>query len=113
MRKTTYILSSILLSAGVSFSVAACEYHSGFGGPFQSKWNNYTQDQSYMDESYADQTDDNYQAPPPAMKKKPVFSKAATQASNVAKARIERRSKAEQEKAAIDAMNAATSSASR
>jgi len=97
MRKMTYILSAAFLSLSLGTAAIACEYHNGgVGAPYQSRWSNIVPDQSTPDEdsSYEDSVP---AEKTPAAKKKPVFSKAATRASDVAKARVVRKSKAEKD----------------
>jgi len=91
------------MSLSVGVSAAACEWHSGNGGPFQSRWASYIADQTPMDDESSYQGEDGYAPPLPAAKKKPIFSKAASSASNIAKARVERRAKAEVKKAEASA----------
>lgn len=94
MRKTVYILSVAMLSLSVGAAASACEWHSGAGGPFQSRWAGYVADQTPMDDESSFQAEEGY-VPPVKVKKKPVFSKAASRASDIAKLRVERTAKTE------------------
>lgn len=97
MKRSAFILSAVLLSASVGFTAAACEYHSGYGSsPFQSRWSNYTAEQTPVDEEDSSYREEQFKtvAKKP-VKKKPVFSKAASRASDIAKLRVERTAKAE------------------
>lgn len=98
MRKSVYILSIAFLSLSVGAAASACEWHSGAGGPFQSRWAGYVADQTGMDEDSSYQAEDGY-VPPVRAKTKPVFSKAASRASDIAKLRVERTAKVEADKA--------------
>jgi len=93
MKRSVYILSAATLSLTLGFTAAACEYHSGYGSPFQSRWSNYEVQQTPMDEDSSLQTDQIELAAKKPVKKKPVFSKAASRASEVAKARVERKAR--------------------
>lgn len=114
MKMTAYILSAAFLSVSIGVSAAACEWHSGGNGPFQSRWAGYIADQTPIEEDGSLQTEDGYQ-PPVKVKKKPVFSKAASRASNIAKARVERTVKADVETSEAKAKDdaPATKTASR
>lgn len=91
MKKSVYIVSAAILSLSFASVAAACEYHGGYG-TFKSRWDNYTPSQSYTDDAASF---DSNQASAPVAKQKPVFSNAASRASNIAKARVERKADAE------------------
>ncbi len=93
MKRSVYILSAACLSLTLGFTAAACEYHNGYGSPFQSRWSNYETQQTPMDEDSSYQAEQIDIAAKKAAKKKPVFSKAASRASDIAKARVERKAK--------------------
>lgn len=114
MRKTVYILSLTFVSLSVGAAASACEWHSGAGGPFQSRWAGYVADQTPMDEESSFQAEEGY-VPPVKVKKKPVFSKAASRASDIAKLRVERTAKAEklEVKAEVKAETKSVETASR
>lgn len=96
---SAYILSAAFISLSTGTAAIACEFHGGGGGPFQSRWQNYTSEQTPMEETSFDD-DQSYQTPAaPTVKKKPVFSKAASRASTIAKARVERTAKLEKAEA--------------
>ena len=94
MKKAVFIVSATFLSLSIGASAAACEWHSGAGGPFQSRWAGYVADQTPMDEESSFQAEEGY-VPPVKVKKKPVFSKAASRASDIAKLRVERKAETE------------------
>ncbi len=94
MKRSAYIISAAFLSLAVGFTAAACEFHSGYGSPFQSRWDNYTQQETFGDKKSLP-GDSSYTPTAKPKKKKPVFSKAASRASDIAKARVERKTKAE------------------
>ncbi len=102
MRKAAYILSVAFMSLNIGAAASACEWHSGAGGPFQSRWAGYVADQTPMDEDGSYQAEEGY-VPPVKVKKKPVFSKAASRASDIAKMRVERTAKTKAEKLEIKA----------
>jgi len=88
MKYSAYILSAAFVTLSAGITANACEFHGSFG----SKWSNYNSSQSPMDNSSAFSDDSSYQpAAVKTKKKKPVFSKVATRASDIAKARIERK----------------------
>ncbi len=92
MKKTFYISSACLLTLGLSSAASACGFHGGMG-PYQSRWSSEA-DQSYMDEQNIEDSSFSEVVPKPK-KKKPVFSQAASRASDIAKKRVLRTAQAE------------------
>jgi len=85
MNKTIYISSAFLFTLGLSTVASACGFHGGMG-PYQSRWSTEA-DQSYVDEQNSEDSSYTEVATKPK-KKKPVFSQAASRASDIAKKRV-------------------------
>jgi len=75
MKKVLLLLSMILLGLSLSTSAYACGFHSDFDTPSPYGWTFRTYDDSNVDYK-------------PVEKEKPVFSSAASRASDLAKAKV-------------------------
>ena len=97
MRLKKLILIASISTFGVGFTAAACEFHGGFGPQYGMGWSEYDFQQTPMDDEDSAMNDEDKSYTPvkkkaEEKKKRPVFSMSASRASDVAKARLERKS---------------------
>ena len=79
----------------------ACDFHgAGFGSPYGMQWKEFTPKKTYADKGFQTSvTEGDIQ-----QKAKPVFSKAASRASTIAKIRVKNKSEAKRKELAKNAV---------